>query len=83
MYNFYILFFEFMDVVDSDNIICGPWKGLDTWNVDLIYGIIWLMRGDNGYPCSWHDYIYTDPQRSLLVFFYLSLITLNLWIILT
>ena len=23
------------------------------------------MKGDNDYPCSEHEYIYTDPERSL------------------
>ena len=54
-----------MSVVCSDKINCGPLDGLDTWTVDLTYDIIWLMKGDNDYPSSEHEYIYTQPKRYL------------------
>ena len=31
----------------------------------LTYDIIWLMKGDNDYLCSKHEYIYIDPETSL------------------
>ena len=53
-----------MDVIVSNNINRRPLDGFNTWNVDLIYRIVQLMRSDNGYPYSWHESSYIDPESS-------------------